>query len=160
MFPTSRLAVYLNDHLAGATGGIELCQRALRENSGTDLGAFLEDLLREIVEDKRALEEVTARLGTERSPLKPAAAWALEKAGRFKLNGQLRGYSPLSRLIELEALQAGVSVKRSLWQALRAAFREDPRLKDFDLDALVERADRQLAGIQAQRLAAAVDALS
>jgi hypothetical protein len=160
MFPTRRLDVYLNDHLAGATGGIELCRRALRENSGTDLGAFLERLLREIVEDRQALEEVTLRLGADRSPFKPAAAWALEKAGRLKLNGRLRGYSPLSRLIELEALQAGVSAKRSLWQVLGVAFPDDPSLQGVNLDLLVDRAERQLAGIETQRLAAAADALS
>jgi hypothetical protein len=160
MFPTRRLDVYLNDHLAGATGGIELCRRALRENLGTDLGAFLEVLLQEIGEDRRTLEDVASRLGTDRSPLKPAGAWALEKAARLKLNGRLRGYSPLSRLIELEALQAGVSAKRSLWQALQAAFPEDPRLRGVDLDALVQRADHQLGGIEAQRLAVASAALS
>jgi hypothetical protein len=160
MFPTNRLDVYLNDHLAGAMGGIELCRRAMRENSGTDMGAFLAGLLAEIAEDRRALEDIAARLGTDRSPFKSAAAWALEKAGRLKLNGQLRGYSPLSRLIELEALQAGVSAKRSLWQVLRATFPNDARLRGVDLDALIERADRQLTAIEAQRLAAAGDALS
>jgi hypothetical protein len=160
MFSTRRLDVYLNDHLAGAMGGIELCRRTLRENSGTDLGTFLEGLLAEIVEDRRALEEVALSLGSDRSPLKPAAVWALEKAGRLKLNGQLRGYSPLSRLIELEALQSGVTAKRSLWQALQAAFGDDPRLREVDLDALIERADRQVTGIETQRLAAAGAALS
>jgi hypothetical protein len=160
MFPTRRLDVYLNDHLAGAMGGIELCRRAMRENSGTDLGAILQGLLAEIVEDKRALEEVAARLGSNRSPFKPAAVWVLEKAGRLKLNGQLRGYSPLSRLIELEILQSGVSAKRSLWQALQATFGNDPRLRGVDLDALIERADRQIVGIETQRLVAARDALS
>jgi len=160
MFPTCRLDVYLNDHLAGATGGIELCQRALRENSGTDLGAFLEGLLAEIVDDRRVLEDVAHRLSSDRSPFKPAAAWALEKAGRLKLNGQMRGYSPLSRLIELELLHGGVGIKRSLWQALRAAFPDDPRLRGVDLDALIQRANLQLAGIEAQRLAAAGEALS
>jgi hypothetical protein len=160
MFPTRRLDVYLNDHLAGATGGIELCRRALRENSGTDLGTFLEELLAEIVEDRRALEEIAARLGSDRSPFKPAAVWALERAGRLKLNGQLRGYSPLSRLIELEGLQSGVSAKRSLWQALQEAFPDDRRLQGVDLDALVQRADHQLGGIEAQRLAVASAALS
>src|SRR5215211_2557931 len=81
MFPTRRLDVYLNDHLAGATAGRELCRRALRHNSGTDLGRFLDGLLREIAEDRRTLEDVATRLGTNRSPFKPAAAWALEKAG-------------------------------------------------------------------------------
>jgi hypothetical protein len=107
MFPTCRLDVYLNDHLAGAMGGIELCRRALRENSGTDLGAFLEGLLAEVVDDRRVLEEVADRLSSDRSPFKPAAAWALEKAGRLKLNGQLRGYSPLAGSSSSSSCTAG-----------------------------------------------------
>src|SRR5215207_10817777 len=100
------------------------------------------------------------RFAVDRSPVKSGSAWGLEKAGRLKLNGQLRGYSPLSRLIELEALHAGVSAKRSLWQVLQAAFPEDPRLRGVDLGALVQRADNQLGGIEAQRLAVASAALS
>jgi hypothetical protein len=99
-------------------------------------------------------------LGAERSALKPAAAWVLEKAGRLKLNGQIRGYSPLSRLVELEGLEAGVSGKRALWQALSSAFDGDPRLAQFDLDGLVARAGEQLAGIGEQRLVAVPGALT
>ena len=35
---------------------------------------------------------------------KNAGAWALEKVGRLKLNGELTSYSPLSRVVELEGL--------------------------------------------------------
>ena len=37
------------------------------------------------------------------SRAKDGAAWVAEKLGRLKTNGQLTGYSPLSRLVELEA---------------------------------------------------------
>jgi hypothetical protein len=46
------LGIYLNDHLAGAMGGIELARRALRNNRGTPLAADLERLVREIDEDR------------------------------------------------------------------------------------------------------------
>jgi hypothetical protein len=98
-------------------------------------------------------------LGIDASPVKPAGAWLLEKAGRLKLNGQLRGYSPLSPLVELEGLEAGVSGKRSLWQVLGHAFPAAARLERFDFDALVVRADEQLQGLQEHRLALAPDAL-
>ena len=39
------LAIYLNDHLAGATVGVELTLRAARENNGSELGDFLRDVL-------------------------------------------------------------------------------------------------------------------
>ena len=44
-------------------------------------------------------------------PVKDAGGWLLEKAGRLKLNGQLKGYSPLPRLVELEGLALGVTAK-------------------------------------------------
>ena len=38
------LAIYLNDHLAGATAGLELARRALQENGENDYGRFLATL--------------------------------------------------------------------------------------------------------------------
>lgn len=35
---SSPLAIYLNDHLAGATAGLELARRARGRNAGTPLG--------------------------------------------------------------------------------------------------------------------------
>ena len=160
MFPMRRLDIYLNDHLAGATVGVELSRRAANSNRGTPSGEFLERLHHEIVEDRRTLLAVVRALGVDISPAKPALAWIAEKAGRLKLNGRLRGYSPLSRLIELEGLETGVAAKRSLWQALARAFPDDARLASFDLDALVARAEQQLRGTREQRLIVAHEALA
>jgi hypothetical protein len=160
MFPMQRLDIYLNDHLAGSTLGVELSRRAFANNRETELGGFLEWLHREIVEDQSTLVSIMDKLGVDRSPLKPAAAWTLEKLGRLKLNGQIRDYSPLSRLLELEALEAGVTGKRSLWHALATAFPADERLSDIDFPALIARAERQLSGINDHRRAAAHDALN
>jgi hypothetical protein len=98
-------------------------------------------LHREIVDERQTLRAVMSTLGIDASPLTPAGAWLLEKAGRLKLNGQVRGHSPLSPLVELEGLEAGVSGKRSLWQVLGRAFPADARLERFHLDELVARAD-------------------
>ena len=160
MFPMRRLDVYLNDHLAGAMVGAELSRRAAENNRGTTLGDFLEELHQEIVEDRQTLQRVMTELGVDRSPLKPAAGWVFEKAGRLKLNGQIRGYSPLSRLVELEGLETGVSGKRALWQTLSSVFHGDPRLAQFNLDGLIARAEEQLEGIGEQRIAVAPDALT
>jgi hypothetical protein len=159
MFPMGRLDIYLNDHFAGATLGVELSRRVAAENRGTELGAFLQGLHREIVEERQTLEAVMRSLRVDASPLKPAGAWLLEKAGRLKLNGQFHGHSPLSRLVELEALESGVSGKRSLWQALDTTFRDDRRLERFDFGALIGRAEKQLHGLLEHRLAVAPDAL-
>lgn len=146
-------AIYLNDHLAGAVLGSELTRRVARENRDSPLGAFLEQLLAEILEDKRTLDRVLQATGVRPSPIKPRVAWALEKIGRLKLNGRILSYSPLSRLLELEGLTAGIAAKRSLWQSLGLA--SDPHLAGFDFEALRARAEAQLAEMESHRQEAA-----
>ena len=68
MFPLRRLDIYLNDHLAGATLGVELSRRAASENDGIELGDFLQRLHREIAEDRGVLEGVMAALAVDSSP--------------------------------------------------------------------------------------------
>lgn len=157
--PSRFLAIYLNDHLAGATVGVELVRRTARENEGSALGGFLADiLLPEIVEDRETLERLMASVGARRSRPKVALAWAAEKAARLKLNGELRRYSPLSRLLELEGLAAGIEGKRALWLSL-AAVNGTEALSGFDFHALAERAASQRARLEQHRVAAAVSAL-
>jgi len=152
------LGIYLNDHLAGASAVRDRCEAARDANHGTDLGLFLDELLGEIVEDRRVLLEVTAAVGVASSTLKQTLARLAERVGRLKLNGQLTGYSPLSRFEELELLSVGVEGKRLLWVALGEL--GDPRLVRFDFAALRDRAERQREGIEGHRRAAARTALA
>jgi hypothetical protein len=152
------LHIYINDHLAGATVGVEVAKRCLSNNTGTPLGQFLDRFLIEITEDRITVESVLAATGGKRDSFKPALAWMAEKAGRLKLNGQLRGYSPLSRLEELESLGAGVEAKRAMWIALKGL--DDPRLSRFDFDALDHRAAAQRNGLERFRKEAAALALA
>src|SRR5688572_4148883 len=99
------LNIYLNDHLAGATAGLEVARRCRSSNSGTRLAEFLTELIAGIDADKVQLEARMSALGAPQDRLKLTGAWLAEKIGRWKLNGQLAGYSPLSRLIELEGLK-------------------------------------------------------
>ena len=84
--------------------------------------------------------ELMEELGVDRSRVKPVLAWLGEKVGRLKPNGQLRGYSPLSRVVELETLVLGITGKLRLWLLL-------DRLLDgetaADLPALAARAEGQ-----------------
>jgi hypothetical protein len=153
------LGIYLNDHLAGAMGGIELARRCLSNNRGTPLEADLEKLVREIEEDRVVLEGLMERLGIPRSPVKAPVAWALEKVGRLKLNGRLLEYSPLSRVIELELLSSGVETKRSMWTALKGLADEGIDL-GLDLEDLIGRARRQRRMLERRRLEAAVAAFA
>ncbi len=139
-----RLTIYLNDHLAGAAFGRELARRALSENAGTEFEPFLRELAAEIEQDQRETEALRDRLGVPRDRIKATGGWLAEKAGRLKLNDRLRGYSPLSRLLELEALTGGVHAKLSLWRSLRELATADARLEQAELDRLIARAESQL----------------
>lgn len=152
------LAIYLNDHLAGATLGVELVRRLRGSNEGDPtFGPVLTEVCTEIEADRETLKAVMDRLEVGQSKLKPLAAVLGERLGRLKLNGRLWGYSPLSRLDELELLQIGVVGKRRLWRALEHTHAGD--LQRFDLDALAERATGQLRRLEALHLKAATLAL-
>jgi hypothetical protein len=153
------LAIYLNDHLAAATGARELVRRAAGSNRGSSYGQFLDQLSREIDEDRTALIEImrSLRIGTD--PLKTFAAWGAEKLGRFKANGRVLSYSPLSRLEELELLELGVRGKRGLWLALERIEPDRPELSAAGLPGLVARAERQIEQLEEHRLRAAGEAL-
>jgi hypothetical protein len=155
---TDKLAIYLNDHLAGATVGVELSRRLARQNRSSDYSDPLEQIASEVEEDRRTLLELMARLSIGRDRLKSALAWSGEKAGRLKLNGSIVSYSPLSRLEELELLALGVQGKLAMWQALKAL--GDPRLSAIDLDALITRARSQVRRLERLKRRAAQQAFA
>jgi hypothetical protein len=142
------LGIYLNDQLALSIVWRELARRTLRENRRDGLADELGGLVAEFSEDVRTLEQLIAALGVRRSRVKPAAAMAAERLGRLKPNGRLRSYSPLSRLVELDALVLALDSKRLLWQSLR-----DARLAgaDVDVDALIARAERRRLALEPHR---------
>jgi hypothetical protein len=150
--PDGLLATYLNDHLAAATAGVELVRRARGANEGSELGVLLGRLAGEIEEDRATLEAVMDAVGAGRDRAKVAAAWVGEKAGRLKPNGQITGYSPLSRVVELEGLLLGIEGQRLLWVALGQL--GDPRLSEFDFERLAEGATRQRDQLEPYRVAA------
>jgi hypothetical protein len=152
------LAIYLSDHLAGSTGGVELARRARSSNRGTKFGDMLAEVCAEIEADRATLERVMEHLGVKRSAPKVAGAWAAEKLGRLKLNGRLTGYSPLSRLVELEMLHIGITGKIQLWQALDET--QGDKLAEFDLAGLIELAESQRARVERLRLDAAREAFA
>lgn len=157
--PAKYLPIYLNDHLTGATVGVELAKRARGANEGTELGTFLSELCSELVADREALLSIMRSLAIGPSRMKVAAGWTAEKLGRLKLNGEITKYSPLSRLLELEGLDSGIEAKCALWVALQEIRNEDERLGGAPLDDLIERARSQRVRLEPHRLAAARTAL-
>lgn len=149
------LGIYLNDHLAGATGGVELARRAAR--SGTRHRAALAELAAEIAEDRRALKRIMRSLAIPRHRFKRVGAWLGEKAGRLKLNGRVFRRSPVSDVLELEALRIAVEGKAAGWRSLRRLAEDDDRLDSDLLDDLLAQAAHQIETLEGLRISAALD---
>jgi hypothetical protein len=153
------LAIYLNDHLAGATAGAAVARRVASSNRNNDIYyPALSRLAEEIREDRASLLGIMSALQVGTDPVKQVLAWSAEKASRLKLNGHLLSYSPLSRLDELEFLALGVTGKLALWCSLDLLAPRTPGLHREQLAELIARAERQIEEIEACRRRAVVDA--
>ncbi|WP_308312067.1 transaldolase [Streptomyces albipurpureus] len=152
---TDLLAIYLNDHYAGATGGLELFRRAAKTRTDAEGGAALAELAEQVDEDRDALARIMTDLHVPTSQSKAAMGWLAEKAGRLKPNGHLFTRSPLSDLVEAESMLLGVQGKAACWRTLRVLADSDERLSADRLDTLVERAEQQSATLEKLRSSAA-----
>jgi hypothetical protein len=147
------LGVYLNDHLAGATVGVQLVRRmAASAEPGSETAGVVKSLVKEITADRSALVKMMAAVGVKIRGYKVFAAWAGEKAGRLKLNGHVLSRSPLSALEETEMLRLGVDGKAAGWRTLRVVARRDSRLDTGQLDELLARANRQSDTLESLRV--------
>ncbi|MGW7004010.1 hypothetical protein ACWGCW_14610 [Streptomyces sp. NPDC054933] len=148
---SSPLGTYLNDHLAGATGGVEMLRRAAKAHRHDGLGRDLAELAEDVAQDRRALLGIMASLGIPVRRLGVAMGWLAEKAGRLKLNGRLLSRSPLSDVMELELMRLGVEGKALGWRTLRSLSDTDRRLDASTLDDLLRRATEQADALEAMR---------
>lgn len=154
------IGIYLNDHLAGATGGTELARRAATGAKGTAAAGDLRKLAAEIAQDRASLIQLMGRLGVPVRRYKVYTAWIGEKAGRLKFNGHLTSRSPLSSLEELEMLRLGVEGKAAGWRTLRALASRDSRLDPGQLDGLIDRAQRQSSLLEDLHIQASADVIA
>lgn len=138
---TKYLTIYLRDHVAGATAGSQRAERLARSEEAADDALALARFAADVASDRDALLSLMATMGIEPSRLKAGAASVAEKVGAIKLNGRLVVRSPLSTIVELEAMQMAVRGKRSLWETLLVAM---PISAQPQLEALLVRADNQL----------------
>jgi hypothetical protein len=146
------LGIYLNDHLAGATAGLELARRVAGARQVPATGPELQRFADELAEDRAALLRIMGTLGVPVRSYKVWAAWAGEKAGRLKPNGHLTARSPLSSLVELEMLRLGVEGKAAGWRTVRVLADRDGRLDAGELDELLSRARRQADFLEEARV--------
>ena len=153
------LAIYLNDHLAGATGGVDLFRWVAGEHRGTPAGEVLAELAEEVELERDILLAIMRNLGVAVRHYKVAGGWLAEKVFRFSVHGGLRPRSELSSVLELEALHLAVLGKSAAWRMLRLLADTDPRLDSSQLDALAARAAEQSAELEDLRMAAVQAAL-
>jgi hypothetical protein len=144
---------YLNDHLAGSVGALELIAHWANLYRGKPLGAFFDGLEAEISADQDTLRELMRCLGVEESKMRQAGAWAAEKLGlaRFVIAGDEPG--GLGLVLVLEGLIMGITGKQLLWRALGAA--NLPKVEAFDFKELQRRAEEQIERTEAERIRAA-----
>ena len=152
------LGIYLNDHLAGASAGLELARRAARSHSRDR--AALREIAHEIAEDRDELRTIMATLGVPARRYKEIAGWAMEKVGRLKPNGRILSRSPLSDVLEVEALRLAVEGKAAGWLLLRRFAEQDGRLDPAQLDRLISRAARQAEVLENLRVDTAQQAFA
>ncbi|TSD93622.1 hypothetical protein FOS14_22450 [Skermania sp. ID1734] len=153
------LGAYLNDHLAGATAGVELMRRIAGRHHG-DMGARLERLAVEIDQDRTTLIAIMQSLEVPRRRYMVVAGWIGEKLGRVKPNETWFQRSQVGPVIELEGMQLGVEGKAAGWRSLKTLAAEEPRLDVQQLDELIGRAAEQVAVLEECRTSVARDAFS
>ena len=145
------LTVYCNDHLAAATGGVELVTRMLGRHRGNRHEGPLEQLLDELRGERAALRATIAALGLSERQYKQLASWVAEKLSRGKLNGRLVSRSPLSDLVEFEFIATAVLAKRAGFETLRALGEIDRRIDCALFERLIDQADQQHRWLSAAR---------
>jgi hypothetical protein len=113
------------------------------ERSAPD-GAALGRIADGIDQDRETLSAMLRTEGIAPRRYKVALARAIEAVGLLKANGTIVRRSPLTSVLELEALRMGVTGKHALWSALRQTELSDRH----DFTALMERAGRQLEELE------------
>lgn len=145
------LAIYLNDHLLGATVGVERAHYLAEQCTDPEVTKSLGPIAKEIAEDRRSLVDIMRRLDIPIRRYKVYAGRLAERVGRLKSNGSLVRRSPLTTMVELEFLRLGVEGKAACWQTLRELTDTEERLDAQHLDVLADRAVRQLSNLEELR---------
>jgi len=151
------LDVYLNDHLAGGTAGVNLAEMAAQEHRSDEHGAFFGEIASEIRKDHDTLERMMVAMNTEQSATKVAAAEIGSKMMAPKFKGT---EDELNAFVTLETLSIGVEGKHCLWKAVKTVESSYPGLAEFNIDELIARAQDQRSRIEAKRLELAPQALA
>ncbi|MET7641576.1 hypothetical protein [Streptomyces sp. NPDC005438] len=137
------LGLYLNNHLGGATAGVELAQRLSESPTHRARADELTALAQEFTEDRVTLLRIMREMEIQVSRSRLAGGWLTAKLAQVA-RGRLLGRRDDSRpVLEIEALRMGVLGKESLWRTLEAVAPEHTTLDAHRLRELAARAAQQ-----------------
>jgi hypothetical protein len=136
------LQSYLSDHLTGAAGGRARALKMSEWYADLEIGPELAEVARELDEEHGHLGELIDALDLRRGLPLQALARVGELVGRAKTNGRVLTRSPMTPLLELELLRAGVNGKQGLWQVL-AEYAEELGLDPAEYVRRTGNAERQ-----------------
>jgi hypothetical protein len=153
------LHIYLNDHLAGATAGVDLVKSAAARHDG-EMGEFFTQLADGISADYNTLTSLIDQLDAHASGAKEAMAKIGSEVSEGKFSGETVDDPEFGTFLTLETLSIGVEGKLCMWKALKVVEGDHRELGAFDIDTLIERAQSQRDSLEGKRLEVAGSALS
>ena len=152
------LVTYVNDHLGGARIALQLLEGMRDQHEDQRFRDFAAALLPEVQADDHTLRSIAEKIGSSPSAVKEVGGWLLEKATRLKLGHT--GSRDFAMFESLELLVLGIHGKLCLWKALQVASRPNSRLREFDFEKLIGRAQQQYDKVESERLNLAQAVLS
>ena len=151
------LAIYLNDHLAGAAAALGLFDRLRLKIQDPGIVRVLTELRQAVERDRATLRGLMKRFGIPESRTRKLAAVLTQKLANLKLRMSSSRRGDLQLLHALDLLSLGIQGKKALWLALDAASGRGPRPVRYEDCAA--RADEQLATLRDLRTEVARRAL-
>jgi hypothetical protein len=147
----ANLAIYLNDHLAGAVVALEILD-GLLDHDDVELKRCAQELRSAIEEDRVELVRLMGAANIATSSVRRAIGWLGEKAVALKLTFDDPADGRLRTFELLETIALGIDGKRALWAVLRTISVNVPSLQAADYARLARRAEDQRGTVEAFRL--------
>jgi hypothetical protein len=150
---------YLNDHLAGSAGAVDLIEILADRCEDETERAFFSDLKEQVEQDRGVLEGLLEKSGSSGSGFLEAAGELTAKAARLKLRWEGLHPGSLGMLEAIEMLALGIEGKLRLWRLLSAVSGSAPEWQGIDFAALEESARAQGQAVEERRIRAGREAL-
>lgn len=154
------LRIYIRDHDGASSGGIRLAERCYESNRTTSLGPRLGSLVETLRTAQNEVRVIAERLAIKPSALRQATTWLGATVGGLKLNGRWTSYSPLSRVVEIEALTSAVSAQLRLWETLQRLVPFEHRFDAASIEGFLARCHELLDDLSAMHDVAADEAFT